>query len=301
MCAALRAVRADVLLSAQHFANEVACLAGRLCRVPVVLSEHTTLSRDLSVCRRMSPRRLIPWIDRPIYGLADAIVAVSDGVAADFSSLTGIPTARIHTIYNPVLPLGWRTGRAASAVHPWLAQKPMRTAVAMGRLHAQKDFSTLIRAVAAEPCRDIRLVVFGIGEDRGKLTALCASLGVTSRVCLAGFTPDPLGQLQRADVFVLSSRWEGLPTVLVEALACGIPVVSTDCPSGPREILAGGRFGALVPVADREALAAAIARACTAPTPRAPAEWIAQFRTETVAARYVALFRKCLRKASAEP
>jgi glycosyltransferase involved in cell wall biosynthesis len=138
----------------------------------------------------------------------------------------------------------------------------------VGRLNPQKDFGTLLRAFAAlRREREARLIVLGEGEEREALARLAAELGVANDVDMPGFADNPYAHMSKAALFVLSSRFEGLPTVLVEAMACGTPVVATDCPSGPSEILEGGRLGGLVPVGDADALARAMAEALDRPVP----------------------------------
>jgi glycosyltransferase involved in cell wall biosynthesis len=161
-----------------------------------------------------------------------------------------------------------------------------------GRLHPQKDFPTLLRAFArVRAQRPARLVVLGSGKRaarRAALLALAGRLGVGADVDLPGFAENPYAYMARAAVFALSSAWEGLPTALIEAMACGCPVVSTDCPSGPAEILEGGRYGELVPVGDDAALAAALLRALDAPPARAALRArAAQFSLEAAVERYL--------------
>jgi glycosyltransferase involved in cell wall biosynthesis len=142
----------------------------------------------------------------------------------------------------------------------------------VGRLVKQKDFPTLIRAFArVRAGRPVHLLLLGRaknGKKRRRLTDLIDSLGVTADVQLAGYVDNPLAYMKRAAVLVLSSAWEGLPGVLIEALACGCPIVSTDCPSGPSEILDGGKYGRLVPIGDDAAMAAAINATLDAPPAR---------------------------------
>jgi glycosyltransferase involved in cell wall biosynthesis len=163
--------------------------------------------------------------------------------------------------------------------------------LAAGRLERQKDFPTLLRAFAllrAE--RPVRLVVLGEGAWRERLAALAATLGVAADVDLPGFQPNPYPFLARTRVFALSSRWEGSPNVLTEAMALGTPVVATDCPSGPREILADGRYGPLVPMGDAPALAAALARALDEPLPSAVLKGaVRDYSAIESARRYLAL------------
>jgi glycosyltransferase involved in cell wall biosynthesis len=190
-------------------------------------------------------------------------------VAQDLSTATGIPRERISTIYNPVVPPELLTRAKAPLEHPWFEPDSPPVLLGVGRLSAQKDFPTLLRAFArVRRLRPARLIILGEGKRPGyrpELLALARELGVGEDVQLPGFAENPYAYMARASVFVMSSAWEGLPSVLVEALACGCPVVSTDCPSGPREILQGGRYGRLVPVGDAEALAKAILATLDAP------------------------------------
>jgi len=196
---------------------------------------------------------------RCVYPWADAIVAVSNGVADDLSLTAGIPRERITTIYNPVVMPELHEKARAALNHPWFAPGTPPVLLGAGRLVAQKDFTTLIKAFArVRAVRPARLMILGEGEQRGSLEGLARELGVSADVTLPGFVLNPFPYMARASVFVLSSAWEGLPGVLIQALACGCPVVSTDCPSGPVEILENGKYGPLVPVGDDEVLAQAI-------------------------------------------
>lgn len=158
---------------------------------------------------------------------------------------------------------------AAPPPHPWLAQcDGPPVVVAAGRLDGQKNFTLLLEAFARMRLkRPAKLLIFGEGSKRPQLEARTQALGIDADVALPGFIKNPFSAFSRAALFVLSSDQEGLPGVLIEALACGCPVVATDCPSGPSEILDGGRFGELVPVGDADALAAAMARTLDCPLP----------------------------------
>src|SRR5262249_31436661 len=153
--------------------------------------------------------------------------------------------------------------------HPWLGAGEPPVLLGVGHLRMQKDFPTLIRAFAlARKNRRMRLVLLGEGSQRPRLHRMISSLGVGDDVYLAGYTDNPFSWMARASLFVLSSAWEGLPAVLIEAMACGCPVVSTDCPSGPWEILEGGKYGRLVPCRDPQNLAEAIIATLDAPVSR---------------------------------
>ncbi len=267
----LRRERPDALLSASHYVNLAALwgrgLAGTSTRL--VISQRTQLSVAITNSKLPLLRRrpLLAWMTRRYYPRADAIVAVSDGVADDLAEVAHLPRARVVTVYNPTDLAYIATCAAQPAPHPWLEDGGAPVIVALGRLAAQKDFATLLRAFAQmRATRPARLLILGEGRLRPQLEALARELGVSDAVALPGYAENPFAALARARLFVLSSRYEGLPGALIQALACGCPVVSTDCPSGPLEILDHGRYGRLVPVGDADALAAAM-RATLEETP----------------------------------
>jgi glycosyltransferase involved in cell wall biosynthesis len=269
----LRRERPQVLLSAMTDLNLAVLWARRLAGVPtkLVISEHITLSQSVQSGgnRRKWRYRFLPPLVARTYPWAEAIIAVSAGVANDLSTVAEIPRERILTIYNPVVTPDLEEKSRALCDHPWYAPGSPPVLLAVGRLAAQKDFPTLLRAFAqVRRVRPVRLLLLGEGEDRTKLEALVRELGVAADVALPGFVLNPFKYMARAAVLVLSSLYEGLPTVVIEALACGCPVVSTDCPSGPAEILEGGRYGALVPVGDDAALAEAIMATLDVPRDR---------------------------------
>ena len=194
---------------------------------------------------------------------ADGLLAVSQGVADDIHAITGLS---VQTLPNPVITGQLHTLAGEPAPHPWLSEHDTPVILGAGRLGRAKNFTLLIEAFARlhRECR-CRLIILGDGRQRERLLRQAERLGVAEDVSLPGYTDNPFAYLARADVFALSSNWEGSPNILVEALALGTPVVSTDCPSGPREILAGGRFGPLVPMGDAAALAAALKQTLDAP------------------------------------
>lgn len=201
-----------------------------------------------------------------IYGRVDRVVAISRGVAEDIHRLTGLPEHRIPVIPNPVVAGDLGERARAPVDHPWLQTGQPPVLLGAGRLTRQKDFATLFRACAQlRERRPIRVIVLGEGEDRPGLLAEAARLGISEAVDLPGEVPDPLPWMQRAAVFVLSSRWEGSGNALTEAVALGRPVVSTDCPSGPGELLAEAPGAPLVPVGDESALARAVEQQLDSP------------------------------------
>jgi len=199
---------------------------------------------------------------------ADAVVAVSEGVALDISTITGIPLEKIHVIRNPVITPELKDLATAPVDHEWFTQKDIPVLIAIGRLGRQKNFETLIKAFNEMRTKiGCRLIILGEGRRRSSLEKLVSRLGLNEYVELPGFVVNPFAYLAKSDLFVLSSLWEGSPNALAEALALGIPVVSTDCDSGPHEILQDGRYGKLVPVNDIEKLADAMVRTLSNPLP----------------------------------
>ncbi|MFN4032520.1 MAG: glycosyltransferase [Fimbriimonadales bacterium] len=285
----LRRERPDAMLSTLSQPNLAALLARRLARVStrIVLREANTPTREFGNAVKLKDR-VVPALIARLYREADAIVAVSKGVQADLMRLTRLPQARIPCIYNPVITHELLQRREEPVEHPWFTAGAPPVVLAVGRLTAQKDFPTLLRAFAAvRQQMDARLLILGEGEQRAELTQLAEQLGVAQDVQLPGYEPNPFRYMRRASLFVLSSRYEGLPNALIQAMACGCPVVATDCPSGPREILADGKYGALVPVGDGGALADAIIQGLQGRIPPAPPEWLQQFEESHIIGQYL--------------
>lgn len=291
----LRRERPAALLSASHYVNLAALwgrdLAGTGTRL--VISQRTQLSVAITNSRLPLLRRrpLLAWLTRRYYPRADAIVAVSDGVADDLATVARLPRDRVQTVYNPT-DLDLIDRRAAEpAPHPWLDDGGAPVIVAVGRLAAQKDFATLLRAFArVRERRPARLLILGEGRLRPALEAQVAQLGLGAAVALPGYAENPFAALARADLYVMSSRYEGLPGALIQALACGCRVVSTDCPSGPAEILDHGRYGRLVPVGDAPALTEAMLAALdTPPDPGRQRARAAQFSVPRAVDAYLDL------------
>lgn len=252
----------DVLLSASHYVNLAAIWGRRLAGTdtPLVISQRTHLSRAVQNADFPGGKRpLLGWMARRFYPEAEAIIAVSDGVADDLAGLTSLPRERIQTIYNPVFTTELINKSLEAVEHPWFAPGAPPVILGVGRLAAQKDFPTLLRAFArVRASRPARLMILGEGRKRRELESLAASLRISQDLALPGFDENPFRYMAHAGLFVLSSEYEGLPGVLIQALACGCPVVSTDCPSGPREVLESGCYGPLVPVGDDARMAQAI-------------------------------------------
>jgi glycosyltransferase involved in cell wall biosynthesis len=266
----LRRERPAAMLAALTHVNIAAILATWLARrcSRVVVSERSTISQEAAEVTAPTVRlalRLAPWL----YPRADGIVTVSQGAAEDLARYCRIPLERVVVLNNPVVGPALLRRAAEPLDHPWFAPGQPPVILAVGRLNPEKEFDTLIRAFAELARRHpARLMILGRGKEQAALEALISELGVGDRVALPGFADNPYAYMARASVHVLSSRWEGSPNVLVEAMACGTPVVATDCRSGPSELLEGGRLGPLVPVGDVSALAAGIEQALVAPVPR---------------------------------
>lgn len=250
--------RPDVLISNMEHMNVMAVLARRLARVRtrLIVTQHNAFSEQIK--RRSWQFRILPTLYRLAIPRADHIVAVSAGVADDLAKTTGLPRQRMTVIYNGVVTEDFEQRQRQDPGHPWFTEE-QPIILAMGRMVAQKDFGTLIKAFAiVARSSDARLLILGDGPQRDELEALVRTLGIGERVDMPGFKENALGFLSRSRLFVLSSRFEGFGNVVAEALACGTPVVSTDCPHGPAEILAGGQYGTLVPIAEPDAMAEAI-------------------------------------------
>ncbi len=252
---ALRRLRPDVLVASLDHNNVTALLAGWLIQAGtrVVICQHNALSAELALGWKY---RCVPWLYWLLQSRAHGVVAVSHGVADDLAAVAGIARHRITPIYNPVISGDFAARAQGAAPHAWLADGGAPVLVFAGRLTAQKDPALVLDALALLP--DARLILLGEGPLRSELQQQAARLGIAARVAFAGFAANPLPWIAHAACLVLPSRYEGLGNVLIEALACGTPVVATDCPHGPAEILEGGRHGALVAVGDAPGLAAAI-------------------------------------------
>jgi glycosyltransferase involved in cell wall biosynthesis len=226
---------------------------------------------------------------RRIYARAASVIAVSEGVRQDTLALTGLPPERVHAVCNPVITPAMAAQAALPPPHPWLLDHAVPVIMGMGRLTRQKDFPTLLRAFARlRQQLPARLLILGEGDQRAALEALAGELGIRADMALPGFSDTPYAWLSRASLFVLSSAWEGSGNVLTEAMALGIPCVSTDCPSGPSEILDQGRHGRLVPVGDVASLSDAMLATLAAPPPAGALKAaVADFDATVSARRYL--------------
>lgn len=259
----LKSHQPDIVLSAFREINLVTLLASHLVNVPVgiVISEHTVWSLKNSDKKNKRKRKWLFSYAKlsELYSEASGIVAVSEGVAKDVSSAINMEKKKISVIYNPIVSSDLISLSKEAVNHPWIKDKKYPVILGVGRLSAQKNFSLMVKAFArVKKYRQSKLIILGDGKERSNLQRLIQEYSLFDDVDLPGFISNPYAFMSKVDIFALSSIAEGLPTVLIEALACGCPVVSTDCPSGPAEILEYGKYGPLVPMNDEKALAEAI-------------------------------------------
>lgn len=255
----LRERHPDALLASMWPLTSLSVLAAHIANYNgrLILSEHAALSRgrDAKGLRGLVLRMSMRWVN----GRSNAIVGVSNGVIEDLQNL-GLSPKKSITIYNPVkvsmnnvMPESWRG-------HPWLNVPINKRILSVGRLTKPKDYPTLLKAIKEikEGGEDFHLLILGVGPLLDELENMCEDLGISNNVYFGGFVADPSPFYCAAGLFVLASAWEGFGNVIVEALASGTPVVATDCPSGPSEILEDGAYGRLVNVGDSSELARAI-------------------------------------------
>ena len=256
----LKQQRPPTLMAVRHRALKIAVMARLLSRTntQIVGQIHTTPSVALARKHRIK-RALWELETRIFYRMADKMVGVSHGVAEDIRQMAKLPAEKIAAIYNPIITPELDQLAQEGVDHPWFRDHQRPVIISAGRLTTQKDFPTLIQAFALlQKQMPSRLLILGDGGDRSALETLVKQLKLEDAVDLYGHVSNPFAWMRNADLFVLSSIWEGFGNVLAEAMAVGTPVVATDCPNGPREILQSGRFGKLVPPGDPHALAAAI-------------------------------------------
>lgn len=287
----LRHERPAALLSAMNHANVVAVVARLLSQVPTRLVVSVRANFSVSQANSTTVRgRAIGHFIRWAYPRVDRVVAVSTGVAEDLAAAISMPREQIHVIYNPVVTRGMLQQSWAQVDHPWFAPGTPPVVLAVGRLVPPKDFPVLLRAFRRfREEHDARLMILGEGELRLELERLTRRLGVEKDVELLGFVSNPYAFMRHAALFVLSSEREGLPGALIQAMACGTPVVATDCPSGPAEILENGKWGRLVPVGDVGALAQAMADTLDQPEHPDVAARAASFGADQAVAAYLQL------------
>lgn len=285
----LKRSKPDSILSVMNHVNIIAYLAKFFSgsRARLIFSEHNNLSTSMLVnqsYKNFTLKKLMVWA----YKRADAVVAVSNGVADDLADQLHMQRSSIMTIYNPVVTKELLQLQHEKIEHPWIGEGK-DFIIGVGRLTYQKNFALLIDAFyKVQNNHDLSLVILGEGELEGDLKSQISDLGLEDKVLMPGFVGNPYAWIKASRCFVLSSVHEGLPTVLIEAMACGTPVVSTDCPSGPSEILEGGRWGKLVPLNDSDSLSRAISDTLVdGRNDDAQKERANDFRTDSSVAKYL--------------
>lgn len=290
----LRRERPDALISNLDYANVCVLLAGLVSgtKTRVAVVNHNQMSSQLRPMgwwkgngMRLFCRYCYPW--------AHAVISVSVGAAADLAKVLNVPAGTVKVIYNPVVDETLFEEAQRSVSHPWLQTGEIPVVLAVGRLTRQKNFQLLIEAfaLAKQQC-PARLIILGEGELRQSLEQTIGELGLKGSVELPGFVANPRSFMSRAAVIAMSSDWEALPMTLIEALSLGKPIVATDCPSGPGEILAGGKYGRLVPAGNAGALAEAICDGLKGKIPSPLTESWQRYRVESITGEYVALFEE---------
>jgi glycosyltransferase involved in cell wall biosynthesis len=290
----LRKTRPPCLLAAKDRAGRTAVMARALSgsgntRLLMRLGTNLTAALAHKSAWRMRLRRIPICL---LYPYIDQIIAVSEGVKEDILNVSRVAADKVTVIRNPVItPQLEAAAEARPIPHPWLSDPQIPVILGAGRLTLQKDFQTLIQAFAKvrteRPCR---LIILGDGRQKERLINLATSLNVETDLALPGFTANPYVYMRHAKLFVLSSRWEGSPNVLTEAMALGTPVVATDCPSGPNEILDEGRIAPLVPVGDHQRLAQAMLETLNhPPNPALLRHAVEAYRADISAAHYLKL------------
>ncbi len=283
--------KSAVILSFQS--NIVSIIASRFSSVPVVsrISNHPShVNYESGKIQKLAEK-----LKRIVYQYSESVITNSEVTSDYFRQFLPV---HVETIYNPVDVSLVKEQSTVDVYHPWFVDKENMVVVAVGRLATQKNFSLLIRAFF-HVCKevDVRLVILGEGSERAGLEALIVQLGLVESVILLGYEKNVHGFVARSDLFVLSSNFEGMPNALVEAVAVGVPVVSTDCLSGPSEILEGGKGGSLVPVDDEYALAAAIIdnlqnKECAFKRLEHAKEKLSDFEYTKIMKRYESILRK---------
>ncbi len=282
----MRNAEPKALLSPFEVTSVIAIMAKKISRVSTKII--VRVSVNLSQNKRTRWKKIVErMVISMFYPWSDGIVTVSRGVAEDLSTYSRLPLDRIKVIYNPVISDQLIRSMEEPVQFPFFTDESCPVILGVGRLTEQKDFPTLIKAFSiVHRALPSRLVILGDGENRQSLELLIDLLDLKDWVHLAGFELNPYSFMKKASVFVLSSKWEGLPGTLIQALACGCPVVSTDCPSGPSEILKGGEYGHLVPVGDVQAIAAGIEAVLKGNIRKPPQDWLDQFTFSAVIPQY---------------
>ncbi|WP_170007318.1 glycosyltransferase [Bacillus fonticola] len=298
----LKEEKPDLLISGMSHVNLITIIANRISKnkTKIIVTEHANLSSVNKKSKKNTLFNIIKLIlMKKLYPKTERIISVSKGVQDDLRKYIKLDNEQMKVIYNPVISNTLYVKAAEQVNHSWYENKKNPIIIGIGRLTRQKDFENLIQAFSILKSRvDSRLIILGEGKDREKLEKLIKDLGLEEYVDLHGFEENPYKFLRNADMFVLSSKYEGLPTVLIEALALKCNIVSTDCPSGPNEILRDGEFGRLVPIENSELLAEAMINGIEKPLNINDNEelenWLNEFDSSQVANNYLNLIKEIL-------
>ncbi len=292
----LKREQPKALISYTHYHDEIAILAKHLSGVSTkiaVSTQNTLLGIPRPPLQNLPGfLGLTPYYPHTLiklfYTWADVVLASSEGVAQDVAKISALPFEKIQVIYNPIVTPKLLEKAQEPVEHPWFQTGEPPVILGVGRLTKQKSFETLIQAFY-QVLKQVkaRLIILGTGPDQAKLQSLLYKLSLENEVSLQGFVENPYAYMTRAKVFVLSSAWEGFGNVLVEAMAVGTPVISTDCQSGPSEILADGKYGYLTPVGDSPAIAEAILQVLYGNYKRVDSNWLNQFSIQNSAQKYL--------------
>lgn len=295
----LKQAKPKAVIAFTHYNNEIAILAKYLSgqNTKVIVSDHTILSETTKVAVRKT-RRLIPKIARWLYPLADARIAVSQAIQQDLAKIIHLSPDHIQVIYNPIIEPKIFNQSKAPIDHPWFTAKDRPIILAIGRLAYEKDFRTLIHAFAKVNQQiPSRLVILGEGREQEQLLRLISELQLTEDVLFPGFVENPYAYIAKTDLLTVSSRWEGLSNVVIEALAFQLPIVSTQC-GGPAEILNHGEYGTLVPIGDALAMSQAIVETLQQGKPQIPESWLTQFTLSAAVFRYLTVISEAVGETS---
>jgi len=290
MISYFRKQKPDIIFSAKDYLNVLVIFAKKVSRSNATLLVSSRVHLSEQARQNPSSEQMKKWVKRT-YRYADHVIGVSKGVADDIQMIADLPI--VHTIYNPVVTTELTMKMNQRVDHPFFSADEKNVFLAVGRLHEQKDYQTLIDAFAIvhEHLPDTCLLFVGDGDEKEALQKKVANQGLNDCVSFVGYQSNPYSYMKQADVFVLSSLYEGFGNVIVEAMAAGTQVVSTNCPSGPKEILANGTYGHLVPVGDAHELA--MAMECALLQPISPAKLLEraqQFTVEACAEQYAQLW-----------
>jgi len=290
----LRNSKCDVLISGLNYSNVISYLTSLFIKdVKFIRSQHSVFkgssSMEADKLKKYRRKLFVKPLMRKVFKNSENIVAVSPGVKDDLMKYLDVDSRNIKVVYNPVLSDELLAKSRELVSHEWF-ESGKSVVLGVGRLSMAKDFKTLVKAfsIVNKHNNDTRLIILGDGEQRDELQLLINQLELRNKVCLPGFVNNPFKYMRNSKVFVLSSRWEGFGLVLAEAMACSTPVVSTDCQTGPADILENGRWGRLVPPNNSELMADAILK--TLKEPIVPDERAKLFSVEKAADEYIKLF-----------